>query len=130
MAIINKESTQVSNGNSYNVITSGTKIVGKINSDSDFRLDGEIEGDIICTGKVVIGQRGILKGSITCVCAEVMGVVVGNIKVGDTLTLRSSASVTGDVSIKSLMVEPNAVFNGSCSMKDAANTSKNTESKE
>ena len=102
----------------YNALTNGSKIVGKIFADSDFRIDGEVEGDISCNGKLIIGQNGMLKGTITCVNAEIVGTVNGNITVSDTLTLRSSAQIKGDVKTKILVVEPHAVFNGTCSMRD------------
>ncbi|HLP05763.1 MAG TPA: polymer-forming cytoskeletal protein [Paludibacter sp.] len=109
-------------GAMYNALTNGSKIVGKILADSDFRLDGEVEGDIVCNGKVVIGQKGYLKGAISCINAEVIGTVEGDIVVAETLSLRGTAVITGDVKTKILMVEPNAIFNGSCSMRDAGNT--------
>jgi len=105
-------------GAMYNALTNGSKIVGKIIADSDFRIDGEVEGDISCNGKLIIGQNGLLKGTINCVNAEIIGVVNGNITVSETLTLRSTAQIKGDVKTKILVVEPNAIFNGSCSMRD------------
>ena len=116
-----KESTYNA-GASYNALTNGSKIIGKIFADSDFRIDGEVEGDISCNGKLIIGQNGLLKGTITCQNAEIIGFVTGNIIVSDTLTLRSSAQIKGDVKTKILVVEPNAVFNGSCSMREVVNT--------
>lgn len=110
-------------GATYNALTSGSKIVGKIVADSDFRIDGEVEGEIICSGKVIVGQNGFLKGSISCVNAEIVGNVIGDIVVGESLTLRSTANIKGDVKTKILVVEPDAVFNGTCSMRD--NTVKN-----
>lgn len=107
----------VNTGSIYNALTYGSKIVGNIFADKDFRIDGEVQGDIHCNGKVVVGQSGILKGTITCVNAEIIGVVDGNINVVETLTIRATARFTGEVKTKSLMVEPNAVFNGTCSMK-------------
>ena len=62
-------------GAMYNALTNGSKIVGKIFADSDFRIDGDVEGTITCNGKVVIGQKGFLKGSISCVNAEIIGTV-------------------------------------------------------
>jgi cytoskeletal protein CcmA (bactofilin family) len=108
-------------GAMYNALTNGSKIIGKIFADSDFRIDGEVEGTISCNGKVVIGQKGFLKGSITCVNAEVIGTVDGDLVVSETLSLRSTAVISGDVKTKVLMVEPNAIFNGTCSMRDASN---------
>ena len=109
-------------GAMYNALTSGSKIVGKIFADSDFRIDGEVEGTITCNGKVVIGQKGYLKGSISCVNAEIVGTVEGDIVVSETLSLRSTAVINGEVKTKILVVEPSAIFNGTCSMKDALNT--------
>ena len=109
-------------GAMYNALTNGSKIVGKIFADSDFRIDGEVEGTITCSGKVVIGQKGVLKGSISCTNAEIIGTVEGDIVVSETLSLRGTAVIKGDVKTKLLMVEPNAVFNGTCSMRDAENS--------
>jgi cytoskeletal protein CcmA (bactofilin family) len=106
-------------GAMYNALTNGSKIVGKIFADSDFRIDGEVEGTITCNGKVVIGQKGYLKGSISCLNAEIIGKVDGDIVVTETLSLRSTAIIKGDVKTKVLMVEPSAIFNGTCSMKDS-----------
>jgi cytoskeletal protein CcmA (bactofilin family) len=111
-------------GAMYNSLTSGSKIVGKIFADSDFRIDGEVEGTITCKGKVVIGQKGYLKGSISCLNAEIIGKVDGDIVVAETLSLRSTAVIKGDVKTKVLMVEPSAVFNGTCSMKDPTASTK------
>ncbi len=105
-------------GAAYNTLTNGSKIIGKIIADSDFRIDGTVEGDIICRGKLIIGQNGFLKGSISCINAEIIGKVDGDLLVSDTLTLRSSADITGDVKTRTLVVEPNAVFNGTCSMRE------------
>lgn len=110
-------------GAMYNSLTNGSKIVGKIFADSDFRIDGEVEGTITCNGKVVIGQKGYLKGSISCINAEIVGKVDGDIIVSETLSLRSTAVIKGDVKTKILIVEPNAVFNGTCSMKDTVGSS-------
>ena len=109
-------------GAMYNALTHGSKIVGKIFADTDFRIDGEVEGTITCNGKVVIGQKGYLKGSISCVNAEIIGSVDGDITVTETLSLRGTAVIKGDVKTKVLMVEPNAIFNGTCSMKDTGSS--------
>lgn len=116
-----KETTNIS-GSAYNALTNGSRIVGNIFADKDFRIDGEVQGDIQCRGKVIVGQTGLLKGTITCVNAEIIGVVQGDILVQESLTLRSTANVNGRVKTKILVVEPNAVFNGTCSMKETTAT--------
>lgn len=109
--------TQQQSGTLYNALTAGSKIIGTIIADSDIRIDGTIEGDLQCTGKVVIGEQGSLKGSIVCQNAEIMGSLDGKINVEHTLALRASGNIKGDVATGTLIVEPNAIFNGTCSMK-------------
>lgn len=112
------QKTEETTTNRLNIIASGTKIVGKVVVESDFRLDGEVEGDIIGKSKVVIGEKGKLKGTLTCDSTEIIGVVTGNLNISKTLTLRSTALLNGDVKTKALVVEPNAIFNGTCSMSN------------
>ena len=100
----------------FNALTAGSKIVGNITADSDFRIDGLIEGDLQCTGKVVIGEAGRVKGTIGCQNAEILGLLEGKIDCSQQLSLRSSGKIVGDVHTKTLIVEPGALFNGTCAM--------------
>ena len=103
-------------GMMFNALTAGSKIVGNITADSDFRIDGLIEGEINCTGKIVIGEAGRVKGSIVCENAEILGLMDGKISCRQQLSLRASGKIQGDVQTKTLIVEPGALFNGTCSM--------------
>ncbi|MDR2841080.1 MAG: polymer-forming cytoskeletal protein [Paludibacter sp.] len=111
-------------GMSYNSLSSGSKIIGKIEADSDFRIDGSVDGEITCKGKVVIGASGSLLGTISCANAEIFGKVEGDIIASDTLSLRGTAKIKGTIKTKVLVIEPNAVFNGSCSMSDESPAAK------
>lgn len=106
----------VTNGVIHNSIAPGTHIVGTITAENDFRIDGNIDGDIICQGKVVIGRHALVKGKITCMNAEIVGTMDGNLQISEVLTLKSTAVFTGDMKISTLIVEPNARFNGTCEM--------------
>ena len=103
-------------GMMFNALTAGSKIVGTITADSDYRIDGLIEGDLNCSGKVVIGEAGRVKGTIVCANAEIMGNMEGKITCHQQLSLRSNGKIHGDVMTKTLIVEPGALFNGTCSM--------------
>ena len=111
-------------GTLYNALTAGSKIIGTIIADSDIRIDGILEGDLDCTGKVVIGEQGKIKGNITCQNAEILAKMDGKIDVKNTLALRATGNITGEVSTQVLIVEPNAIFNGSCSMSKTASAPK------
>ncbi len=103
---------------SQNRINEGTKLVGDITSTGFFRIDGTIEGTLKKPSKVVLGKAGIIKGKLVCGDADLEGSVEGELHVSGTLTLKSSARIQGEVIVGKLSVEPGAIFNGTCSMKE------------
>ncbi len=111
-------------GSEHNTLAFGTKVVGDIYAESGFRLDGVIEGTMECKGKVVIGEKGELTGTLTCANAEILGKVKGTLHISDTLTLKSTAKVEGDIDTKVLSIEPQAVFTGSCDMSGEKSSAK------
>ena len=104
------------NGGLHNVLATGTTLTGKIETESDFRLDGRVDGEVVCKGKIVIGPKGSVKGNINTVNAEIFGNVDGSVRVRERLVLKSSAEIKGDIFIQTLEIEPGAKLNGSCTM--------------
>lgn len=121
-----KETPNNTGGSLYNALTANSKIIGTIIADSDIRIDGTVEGDLKCNGKVVIGQQGMMKGSVNCINAEILGTIDGKLTVKETLALRETAHVKGEVRTETLIVEPQAIFNGTCSMGKEPATIKTT----
>lgn len=100
-----------------NRIVEGTIIKGDIISPADFRLDGELIGNFTSSGKLVIGSAGSVKGDIICKNADIEGKFEGKIQIEDTLNIKETAIITGNVVIGKLTVEPGAIFNATCLMK-------------
>ncbi|MBR2261275.1 MAG: polymer-forming cytoskeletal protein [Paludibacteraceae bacterium] len=117
-------------GNGHNTLALGTKITGDIVAKSDFRLDGTIEGTIVCEGKMVIGEKGVMIGTLTCANAEIEGTVKGTMHISQTLSLKSTAVVEGDIDTKILSIEPRAIFTGSCDMSNAESAPAKDKEKE
>ena len=117
-----------SNLNSFsqqNTIAQGTTFNGDLISEGDFRIDGAISGSLTTSGKVVIGKTGTVDGLLVCKNADVEGKFKGTLTVSDTLSLRASAEVEGEVQIGKLAVEPGATFNANCLMKGSVKELKN-----
>jgi cytoskeletal protein CcmA (bactofilin family) len=100
-----------------NRIVEGTVIKGDIVSKADFRLDGELIGNFQSTGKLVIGPAGSVIGDINCKNADIEGKFEGIIHVAEILNVKSKASISGEVTVGKLSVEPGAAFSASCVMK-------------
>ena len=101
-----------------NRINEGTKLKGDISSMGFFRIDGIIEGNVKTPSKVVLGKTGIIIGTLSCENADIEGRFEGNLQVSETLTLRSTAVVDGDVTVGKLAVEQGATMNATCVMQD------------
>jgi cytoskeletal protein CcmA (bactofilin family) len=102
-----------------NVVAKNTAIVGDIKSDGDFRIDGTLEGTLTTDGRVIIGVDGLIKGKVEATNADIEGKFSGELFVSNTLTIKNTADISGNVVIGKLSVEPGASFNATCSMKGA-----------
>jgi cytoskeletal protein CcmA (bactofilin family) len=102
--------------NSSNVIGKGTTIEGSIETFGNIRIEGRINGNIKSKAKIALGNSSHVDGNITAQNADVEGGVKGKIEISEVLVLKATAVVHGDISTGKLVVEPGAVFNGSCKM--------------
>ncbi|GAF02412.1 bactofilin family protein [Saccharicrinis fermentans] len=100
----------------HNLIGSGTKIIGNIETTESIRIDGEIEGNIASKGKVVIGAKGKVKGEVNCLNSEIEGALEGKVMVKELLSLKATSKLVGDIETSKLTIEPGAVFTGKCQM--------------
>jgi cytoskeletal protein CcmA (bactofilin family) len=109
------EETQMA-GN-VNRICEGTEITGSVKSSTDFRIDGKIEGNIQCGGKIIVGEKGYIKGDIISKNMEISGQVNGTVSTEGQLSFKSTAVFEGEITTNKLVIEVGAVFNGSCHMQ-------------
>ena len=101
-----------------NVIVEGSKIVGDFIAESNVRIDGEVQGNVTSSSKVVIGQAGLIKGNLVCGDADIEGRIEGTLKVDGLLTLRLNSNVTGEISTAKIQIEEGAQFSGECKMNN------------
>ena len=99
-----------------NIIGIGTIITGDIQSKGDIRIDGTLKGAVKTSGKVVVGQAGIIEGDVECNNADIAGSLNAKISVAQLLSLKATAKLTGDLVTNKLGIEPGAAFTGHCSM--------------
>ena len=101
-----------------NVIVEGSKIIGDFIAESNVRIDGEIQGNVSSSSKIVIGSTGLIKGNLICADADVEGRIEGLLKVEGLLTLRAKAKVTGEITTAKIQIEEGAEFSGQCKMSN------------
>jgi cytoskeletal protein CcmA (bactofilin family) len=107
----------------WNRIMSGTTITGDLISNGNILIEGEVNGNISCGGKVHVGTSGKITGNLLCANAEFEGAQDGELKVENLLTLRSTARIKGNIETLKLHIEEGAYFEGACAMKSPVSKS-------
>ena len=103
-------------GSAHNALAIGTYLRGDVKAEEDFRIDGKLDGNIECVGKVIVGPQAEITGNIQCQNTDLMGTVSGNIMIYEVASLKASVRFTGEIVAKYIEIEPGASFNGTCKM--------------
>lgn len=102
-----------------------TKLEGKVEAKGTIRLDGELIGDLHVDGSAIIGRKGVIKGNVFCTNIYVAGTIEGNVDCKEQLRLTNTAKLTGDIKVKTFIVDENAAFEGKCVMREIKQNLKN-----
>jgi len=106
------------------LIGEGCKIEGNFFIPTSTRIDGIVKGDLTGESGIIIGNTGKVDGNIFATEVVVYGEVKGKIET-KRLELKKGSLVNGDISISILITENGCMFNGNCSMNNAAEQSVN-----
>lgn len=96
------------------IVSPGAVLEGKFRSKEDVRLDGRIEGDVVCSSRLVMGESGSVKGTVEAAEAVIMGRIEGDMVIHGSLSLKRSARIEGSISARTMSVEEGALYNGEC----------------
>ena len=102
----------MANENGQTVISADVQIIGTIKSNGPIRIDGKLEGDLICAADAVIGRNAVIKGGLQVNSVVIEGAIQGNITAKDKIDMKSTAKVHGDIAAKRLAVEDGVTFIG------------------
>jgi cytoskeletal protein CcmA (bactofilin family) len=120
MMLTKKDDREKRNGNADEIIAflgKGTRFKGVVTYDGTVRIDGHIEGEVISTGTLIVGETAVIDAEVsvgTLVCG---GQITGNITATEKVQLLNPAMVTGSIKTPVLMIEAGVRLNGQCEMK-------------
>jgi|GEM_PF-4771460 len=106
------------NDTTVTILTTGCNFIGKLYCQGSTRIAGEIEGEVISEGLLVVEQTALIKGDITADEVVVHGRVEGSIKSKGRVSLAPNCLIDGDVYSKSLVMAEGAALNGAVHMNN------------
>lgn len=102
------------------IIGQGAECSGDFSAEGSVRIDGTVNGDVKVTGTLIVGATGAINGDVSAQSAMIGGEIVGNVTVADKTELTGTSKVLGNISTTLIVIDENAVFQGSCNMGQAA----------
>ena len=96
------------------IIGPGSSVAGNIRVAGFVRVDGDIDGDLETTGRVIIGENARIQGNVVASVVIVGGIVVGSVVAQESVKLFSSAAVIGDVISRKVQIDEGVVIHGMC----------------
>ncbi len=75
----------------------------------------EVVGEINVQGRLVIGDKGIVRANVNTVDALIQGIYEGKMVATGNVEITSTGQVSGDIETDSLVVSKGGLFNGNVS---------------
>lgn len=96
------------------MIGAGVTVSGSISAPAEVTVYGTVKGELV-SGNVLVGESGIIEGSLQSKSADVYGEVGEDLQVTEHVIVRSSARVRGVLEYRSIEIEAGARL--SCELK-------------
>jgi cytoskeletal protein CcmA (bactofilin family) len=106
-----------------NQLFAHVEIKGTLTFSQELLLEGRVEGDVTSTGPLIIGEKGFVKGTVTTRSVVVCGHVEGNITVQERCEVKSTATVQGNITAATLVIEAGATFCGRSQVRPPSSSS-------
>ncbi|HEX3597475.1 MAG TPA: polymer-forming cytoskeletal protein [Polyangiaceae bacterium] len=102
------------------VIGQGTVVRGNVRGDGSLEIYGRVDGDVLVTGDVTLGDQASVRGDISGARITIGGTVVGELRGSEAVLLERTAQVTGDITAPRVGIEEGARARGALRTEEPA----------
>ena len=88
------------------------RLEGKFTIAESIQIECEIAGEINVDGKLVIGEKGVVRADVHTADALIMGRYEGNMVATGNVEITSTGKVAGNIETDSLVISKGGIFNG------------------
>ena len=88
------------------------KIIGEVTSDEELYLDGDLDGKLNLRNRLTVGPNSKVNANIKAQEITVFGTIKGNVESESRVSLRTGASIVGDIKTAGIVIEDGAYFKG------------------
>jgi len=97
------------------VMGDSARLEGKFTIGDSIQIECEVVGEIKVEGRLVIGDRGVVRADVETVDALIRGQYEGKMVATGNVEITSTGRVSGNLETDSLVISKGALFNGTVS---------------
>jgi len=97
-------------------LSKGSRVTGQLTFQGPARINGSVDGEIQCHGKLTIGEEAEVRAKISSQTVVIQGLVEGNVTAKEKVELMAPARLYGNINAPRLIISEGVVFEGDCSM--------------
>jgi cytoskeletal protein CcmA (bactofilin family) len=94
------------------VVGRTTFVRGRITGDGDLEIAGRVEGEVSCSGEVLVDASGLVASNIGARRIIVRGAVKGDLTAEESIVLENGARVVGDLKAASIRIVQGGLVRG------------------
>jgi cytoskeletal protein CcmA (bactofilin family) len=102
------------------IIAAGTRVVGDWEGPGLIKVDGRVEGSISGPRQIIVGRDGSVQGNVQAAEVILAGTIDGSLVATERAELHGTATITGDVQTRVIVVHEGARINGTVRMTSVA----------
>ncbi len=102
------------------LLAKGVQLRGEIRVEGTVRIDGRLDGDIHTKGQVIVGEDGLVQGTIAAGTLVSSGRIKATVTAVERVQLLKTAILIGEVHTPVLMMEEGAKIQGTTDMSVTA----------
>ena len=106
-----KKTGSTDDGN-ITLLAKGVELKGEIKVEGTVRIDGRLEGDVHTKGEVIVGEDGMVRGSINADSLISSGRIKATVTATGKIQLLKNAILIGEVHCPTMLMEEGAKFQG------------------
>ena len=110
---------RVSKSSENSTIGLGSIVKGIVSFVGPVRVDGIVEGDLVCSSEVSVSEAGKVKANVRADVVKVFGTVLGDISAETLIEIFSGAKVIGNIKAARVAIHDGVDFQGQCKMTES-----------
>lgn len=100
----------------FTFLSKGASFQGSVKFDGTVRIDGTLDGEIVASGALVVGEQGLIKGIVSVGTMTVSGKVYASVIASEKIEIRRTGVVMGEIQSPRLSIEDGGLYQGQCDM--------------